>query len=72
MMASLENDVLTAGCRVSPAIRMSWELHFKEMLGNVEKTGKRNNGRFTYGPVQPTTNSWTVSLQNTWGSPVWK
>lgn len=41
MMASLENDVLTAGCRVSPAIRMSWELHFKEMLGNVEKTGKQ-------------------------------
>ena len=32
----------------------------------------RNNWRFIYGPVQPTTNSWTVSLKNTWGSPVWK
>lgn len=41
MMANLENDVLMAGCRASPAIRKSWEFHFKEMLGNVEKTGKQ-------------------------------
>ena len=38
-MVSLENYM--AGCKVSPAVRMSREFHYKEILGNGENTGKQ-------------------------------